>query len=161
MSPEIAIATPFDSNEVKSILTSEFRKRLDQLSPLQGGKEYAAFRAEYQVKIWVRRSGEPEPGRETLAWGNVSDVRKTLIAPKVVEPTDYSLARENDILVPGIDESLGEIPEWPDEESATLAESSFKSGEPNAERVDREMPLTIETGDGRGGKRTKKVRVAK
>jgi hypothetical protein len=45
-------------------------------------------------------------------------------------------------------------------ETETIADS-FKSDDPNKERVARDMPLTVETPDGKGGKTTKKVRVKK
>jgi hypothetical protein len=35
----------------------------------------------------------------------------------------------------------------------------YESKDPNEERVDRDMPLTVETGDGRGGKIRKKIKV--
>jgi hypothetical protein len=44
------------------------------------------------------------------------------------------------------------------EEVAELSDT-FKSKEPNVERVDRDMPLNVETTDGKGGKITKKVRI--
>ena len=46
------------------------------------------------------------------------------------------------------------------EEAETLESvSTFASRDPNEERVDRDMPLTVETTDGRGGKIRKKVKV--
>jgi hypothetical protein len=36
-------------------------------------------------------------------------------------------------------------------------ESDYESREPNVERVERGMPVTVESGDGTGGKRTRKV----
>ena len=68
---ETAINAPFDSNEVKDIACAEFRARLDQLSPIQGAKEYASFDLDFQVKIRVRRAGDTEAGKETLAWGSI------------------------------------------------------------------------------------------
>jgi len=47
----------------------------------------------------------------------------------------------------------GEKPEY-----ATMDEK-FVSAEPNKERVERGMPLNVETSDGKGGRITKKVRV--
>lgn len=37
--------------------------------------------------------------------------------------------------------------------------SRYDSKDPNEERVDRDMPLTVETTDGRGGRTRRKVRV--
>lgn len=107
---EVALNTPFDANEIKEIACQEFRKRLDGLSPLTGGKEYVAFSIDFSHKIRLRRAGEQDHEvRETLAWGHVG--------------------------------------------------SNFKSLDPNEERMERDMALTVETGDGRGGKIKKKVRV--
>jgi hypothetical protein len=69
--PEVAIAVPFDANEIKDILGEEFRKRLDQLGPLQGAKEYCWFAVNYQIQITLRRTGELATEKKTLAWGNI------------------------------------------------------------------------------------------
>jgi hypothetical protein len=123
MASEVALNVPFDSNEVKEIAVAEFRKRLDGLSPLTGGKEYASFTLDFQVTIKLRRAGESAvDGKETLAWGN---------------------------LVGGAG--------VPDVEATNI--SSFASQDPNEERVSRDMPLTVESGDGRGGKIRRKVKV--
>ena len=53
--------------------------------------------------------------------------------------------------------SKGESPYVTDE--ATFVSSTYESKDPNEERVDRDMALTVETGDGRGGKIRKKVKV--
>lgn len=39
------------------------------------------------------------------------------------------------------------------------ASVSYQSKDPNDERVDRDMPLTVEAGDGKGGKVLKKIRI--
>jgi hypothetical protein len=44
-------------------------------------------------------------------------------------------------------------------EQDSIADSKFVSKDPNEERVSRDMPLTVETTDGKGGKTRKKVRV--
>jgi hypothetical protein len=40
-----------------------------------------------------------------------------------------------------------------------VRQEEFVSQDPNEERLERDMPLSVETGDGRGGKIRKKVRV--
>lgn len=127
---ETALNVPFDSQEICDILVDEFRSRLRGLSPLQGGKQYAAFSAEFQVKIRLRRSGEqPQEGRETLAWGGATK-------PSAVILTSGAEGIET------VDET-----------------SKFESGDPNEERLERDMPLSVETGDGRGGRIIKKVKI--
>jgi hypothetical protein len=65
---EVAINLPFESNEIKDIVTHELRLRLDQLSPLMGAKEYAAFEIAYNVTIRLQRPGD-DSSKQTLAWG--------------------------------------------------------------------------------------------
>jgi hypothetical protein len=124
--PEVAVNLPFDSNEIKEIACAEFRKRLDQLGPLQGAKEYAHFELDYQVKIKLKRTGETTLPTETLAWGHV--VKGDAALGNVVEEADVSGAK-------------------------------FESKDPNEERQERGMALTVETTDGRGGKTRRKVHV--
>lgn len=129
---ETAINVPFDSNEVKDIVIAELRKRLDNLSPLSGGKEYTSFSVDFQVKIKLRRSGEaPHEARETLAWGNVAKG----------------------------DPSASDLDAVAAEMVAAEETSHFDSRDPNEERLARDMPLTVETGDGRGGRVRKKIKV--
>lgn len=45
-----------------------------------------------------------------------------------------------------------------DEWEGEIAEK-FTSQEPNVERMERDMPLTVESGDGRGGKVRRKVHI--
>lgn len=123
---EVAVNVPLDANEIKSIACEELRKRLDQLGPLQGGKEYARFDLSFQVNIRLYRTGETTAPKDTLAWGHVA---------------------------------AGEIDPDQPEERVDLVNSGFTSGDPNAERQARGMPLTVETTDGRGGKTRKKVNV--
>lgn len=130
--PEVALNLPFDSNEIKEIAVAEFKKRLDQLSPIQGTKEYAAFDLEFQVKIRVRRAGDPA-GKETLAWGKV-----------IKTAPDDSITSGQLDKVDEIDEIIGD---------------TFTAEDPNTERMGRDMPLTIETTDGRGGKTRRKARI--
>lgn len=126
---EVALNVPFEAGEIMHIVCEELQARMRGLSPLQGGKEYAAFSVDFQVKIRLRRAGEyPEQARETLAWGTASKGDNG--ATVTVEEMD--ILEEN---------------------------SHFESADPNEERVNRDMPLTVETGDGRGGKIRKKVRV--
>ena len=126
---EIAVATPFDSEEVKDIDVQDFRNRLINLCVLQGNKEYAYFELQFEVHIKLLRAGEEaQETKETLAWGDV----------KAGDPS----AADLDALA----------------QEAALVDT-FKSKEPNVERVDRDMPLNVETTDGKGGKITKKVRI--
>lgn len=130
---ETALNVPFDSTEVKEIAVAEFRKRLDGLSPLSGGKEYAAFSIDFEVKIRLRRAGEqPHEAKETLAWGKVEK---------------------------GGMPSAADLDAVAKEAIAAQETSHFESKDPNEERIARDMPLTVESGDGRGGKVRKKVRV--
>lgn len=127
--PEVAINVPFESNEVKDILCQEFRKRLDGLGPLQGAKEYGAFSADFQVKIKLRRTGEI-----------VTDAKETMA---------WGQASKGVILQPVLGEEL---------ETAEEA-SHFDSRDPNEERQARDMPLTVEGSDGKGGRARRKVKV--
>jgi hypothetical protein len=136
---ETAINVPFDSNEVKDIVIAELRKRLDNLSPLTGGKEYVSFSVDFQVKIKLRRSGEaPHEERETLAWGGITR-GVTMESIEAVEEQVNGRPAEGT-------------------ETAELS-SSLDSRDPNEERLARDMPLTVETGDGRGGRVRRKVKV--
>ena len=51
---EKALAVPFESAEIIDILCDEFRKRLMQNCHLQGGKEYASFKASFDVNMTLR-----------------------------------------------------------------------------------------------------------
>lgn len=129
MASETAVNVPFEASEICHIISEELQTRMRGLSPLQGGKEYAAFSADFQVKIRLRRAGEaPQQARETLAWGTVHSVNPTEI--------------------------------FPVEEAVIVEESShYDSKDPNEERQDRNMLMTVESGDGRGGKIRRKVKV--
>lgn len=121
---EKALPIPFESSEIIDILCAEFRARLGQNCHLQGGKEYASFRATFDVTMTLRSiSGVVA---ETIAWAK-----------------------------PYRDEKV------PDTTGAVTTEikspiTTFESGDPNAERMKRGMPLTVT--DKRGNKR--KVRVS-
>ena len=124
---EIAVNTPFDSGEIKDIACEEFRRRLDGLGPLQGAKEYASFEIGFNVNIRLWRTGDTALAKDTLAWGTVS-------------------------------QGQGETQNHPPaDETITVLNSGFESGDPNKERQDRGMPLTVESSDGRGGKIRKRV----
>lgn len=127
---ETAINVPFEASEICHIASEELQTRLRGLSPLQGGKEYAAFSIDFELKIRLRRAGESDgDARETLAWGNAMSPNTTVLSV-------------------------------PAEELVTAEEiSHFDSKEPNEERVSRDMPLTVETKDGKGGKIRRKVKV--
>lgn len=127
--PEVAINIPFEAGEVIDVILDELKTRLRGLSPLQGNKEYAAFSADFHLKIRLRRSGETVVDeKETLAWGKTS-----------AGDTGESFSAD---------------------ELQTAEESShFESRDPNEERQARDMPLTVEGSDGKGGKARRKVRV--
>ena len=129
MPVEIAVATPFDSTEICEIAVEEFRKRLAGLGPLQNGKQYAHFELQFEVHIKLLRAGEE--AQET----------KETLAWGDVKAGDPSAADLDSVA-----------------QEAALVDT-FKSKEPNVERVDRDMPLNVETTDGKGGKITKKVRI--
>ena len=141
--PEIAINVPFEAGEVIDVILDEFKTRMRGLSPLQGNKEYAAFSADFQVKLRLRRSGEtPTDAKETLAWGKaeMGDVTPQG-EPGPLDPFEAGARLGNDELV-------------------TVEHTShFESRDPNVERQARDMPLTVEGNDGKGGKARRKVRV--
>lgn len=129
MASEVAVNVPFEASEICHIVSEELQTRMRGLSPLQGGKEYVAFSIDFQVKIKLRRAGEAP-----------QEARDTLA---------WGNAAKGD---------TGES--FPVEELVTAEETShFDSKDPNEERVSREMPLTVESGDGRGGKIRRKVKV--
>jgi hypothetical protein len=127
--PEKALAVPLCSTEIIEVLCEQFRRRLNQLSPLQGNKEYAAFDVHFEHSIKLYRMGANGGGtRDTLAWGDVKE---------------------------------GEIPD--EHICEELVESAdYKSGtDVNGVRMEHSLPLTVEVGDGKGGKHRKKVNVKK
>ena len=126
---ETAVNVPLEAGEIIHIIAEELQARLRGLSPLSQSKEYAAFSVEYQVKIRLRRTGETK-----------TDERETLAWGTIKRATTVHPCPLRSRFC--IDES-----------------STYESKDPNEERVDRDMPLTIETGDGRGGKIRKKVKV--
>lgn len=126
---EVAVNVPFDSNEIKEITTQELRKRLDSLGPLQGAKEYVAFSVNFNVTVRLRRAGEMDEEKQTLAWGSAE-------RGKIHEPVTGEQV-----------------------EDIVAANSSFESGDPNQERQARGMPLTVESKDGRGNVTRRKVTV--
>lgn len=130
---EIAVNVPFEAGEIVQIVSDELKSRMSKLSPLQGSKEYTAFSVDFQVKIKLRRSGEaPHEARETLAWGKVEK---------------GGLPSADDL-----DAVAAEV-------VAADETSHFDSRDPNEERMARDMPLTVESGDGKGGKVRRKVKV--
>ena len=126
---EVAINVPFTSAEIKDITCAELRKRLDQLSPLMGAKEYASFHVEFNVKVRVLRPGDTGAGKETLAWGHTG----------AVIPSRDALNQQA--------------------EDAAIEGDKFDSGDPNTERMERGMEMTVESPDGKGGKQRRKVRI--
>ena len=124
MSQEIAIATPFEANEIIDIACEEFRKRLTGLTPLHSAKEYAGFEIKFshEISLYGLSFGGD---KQTLAWGG---------------------------------EKHGVTTGKPD---ATISDGgTFKSENPNTERMARDMPLTVEYADGKGHKQRKKVKIA-
>ena len=126
---EVAINAPLDSEEIKTIIGQELKKILDGICFLQMAKEYASFSAVFNVAITLRRVGEVEGPKETLAWGG----------------TERGLIHES---LPD-----GQI------EAKMVESHTFHSGDPNEERETRGMALTVETRDGRGNIVRKKVNV--
>ena len=126
---DVALNVPFDSGEIIHIVAEELMSRMMQLSPLQGSKEYVAFSAEFQVKITLRRAGEQE-----------HEAKETL-AWGNVKKGDPSAADLDAVA-----------------EEAEIA-SRFESRDPNEERQVRDMPMTVESGDGKGGRVRRKVKV--
>ena len=122
--PERALAVPFESSEIIDILCAEFRKRLAANCHLQGGKEYASFRASFDVGLTLR--GTSGITVDTIAWD------KPYREPKVEGTVEGATV------------------------NASIPADTYQSGEPNAERMARGMPLTVT--DKRGNKR--KVRVS-
>lgn len=129
MPSEIALNVPFDAGEIIQIVGDELQNRMRQLSPLSGSKEYASFSVEFQVKIRLRRSGEQE-----------HEARETL-AWGSVKKGDPSAADLDAVA-----------------EEAEIA-SRFESRDPNDERMARDMSMTVESGDGKGGRVRRKVKV--
>jgi hypothetical protein len=121
---EKALAVPFEASEVIDILCDEFRARLGANCHLQGRREYASFKAHFDVGITLRSVAGVSV--DTIAWD------KPYRDPKV-EGTEEG---ETVMVSPPV--------------------SEYVSGEPNAERMKRGMPLTVT--DKRGNKR--KVRVS-
>lgn len=127
--PEVAINIPFESQEVIDIILDELKTRLRGLSPLTGAKEYVAFSVDFQVKIRLRRSGE-----------TVVDEKETLAWGNTSAGDVGTVLQLEDLIA--ADEA-----------------SHFESRDPNEERIARDMPLTVEGNDGKGGKARRKVRV--
>src|SRR5271156_1800613 len=114
---DTALNVPFEASEIMHIICDELKTRMGTLSPLQGGKEYSWFLVEFQVHIRLRRAGEEMAvAKDTLAWGKVEK---------------------------------GELPRGSDidtvrRELVTADEiSQFESKDPNDERMDRDMPMTV------------------
>src|SRR5580692_5553885 len=63
---EKALAIPFESPEIVDILCAEFRKRLEANCHLQGQKEYASFRAHFDIGLTLR--GVSGITVDTVAW---------------------------------------------------------------------------------------------
>jgi hypothetical protein len=124
---EVALALPFDANEVKDIACQEFRKRLDGLSPLMGTKEYSKFKLYFEIKIDLDRLGAATAPTSTLAWGEAVGVR--------------------------------EVPGEVEQESAAVTGETFETKDPNDERLERDMPLVIETTNGKGVTGRRKARI--
>ena len=120
---EKALPVPLESAEILEIVSQELKKRLQSLSPLQCGKEYAGFDITFNHTIKLYRVGAEAGSKETLAWGSAhgGDITGE---PEVIEDA-----------------------------------SAFKSGtDVNQVREEHDLPLTVETSDGKGGKIRKKVR---
>ena len=125
MPTEKALPVPFNTDEIIEIAVAEFKKRLTQQSPLYSGKEYASFKLSYNVRIELRSKGGELTN--TLAWGE----KEQSHVPEGIDPTTAPA------------------------EVVTLSDDPFESAEPNVERMNRSMPLTVM--DKKGG--TRKVHV--
>jgi hypothetical protein len=126
---ETAIAVPFDSGEIKEIAIQEFRKRLDQLSPLNGAKEYGAFEIDFAHTIRLHRtSGIDNIDKQTLAWGHVEG------------------GKIDDVPVAEL-------------EVVKVEETYKSDPDVNGERLKHGMPLTVESKDGKGNMIRKRVKV--
>jgi hypothetical protein len=124
MAAERALAVPFEAGEIIDILCQEFRTRLGANCTLQGRREYASFKASFDVKMTLRTvAGEAV---ETIVWAK----------PYRDEKVEGTTGAQTITVEPPV--------------------SEYASGEPNAERMRRGMPLTVT--DKRGNKR--KVRVS-
>jgi hypothetical protein len=120
---EKALAVPFEAGEIIDILCQEFRTRLGANCTLQGRREYASFKASFDVKMTLRTvAGEAV---ETIVWAKPYRDEK-------VEGTEGETV------------------------TTDIPPSEYISAEPNAERMKRGMPLTVQ--DKRGNRR--KVRVS-
>ena len=123
---ERALATPFDTEEIIEISVQEFRRRLKNLSPLQGMKQYAGFELSFHTDVKLFGMATNGGGtKETLAWGTLA--KGDMQADAADAASDASM-HKSDVDV-------------------------------NEERLAHDLPLTVEHGDGKGGKITKKVRV--
>ena len=71
MPGEVAIAAPFDVEEIIEVATKEFRSRMRGLSPLQQGKQYAGFKLAFNVAITLASWSDEK--KQTLAWGSVEE----------------------------------------------------------------------------------------
>src|SRR5208282_1706612 len=69
MPSEVAIAAPFESEEIIEIAVREFRDRLRGLCPLQGAKQYAGFKIAFNHAITLCSWSDTD--KKTLAWGSV------------------------------------------------------------------------------------------
>jgi hypothetical protein len=128
---ETAISVPFDSGEIKEIAVAEFKKRLDQLSPLSGAKEYGAFEIDFAHTIRLHRtSGIDTVDKQTLAWGHVEGGK------------------------------IDDAPADEVEKIVALHETYKSDPDVNGERLKHQMPLTVESRDGKGNMVRKRVKVA-
>jgi hypothetical protein len=120
------LAVHFAADEICEIAVAEFTKRLTQLSPLQGGKEYGAFEIDFAHTIRLRRTLGID--KQTLAWGHVEG---------------------------------GKIDDVPVAELEVVrVEETYKSDpDVNGERLKHNLPLTVESKDGKGNMVRKRVKV--
>ena len=95
---EKALAIPFESPEIVDILCAEFRKRLEANCHLQGQKEYASFRASFDISLTLRTvSGI---SADTIAWAKpyrdpqVPDTEGEAVTAEI-PPSEYVSAAPN------------------------------------------------------------------
>ncbi len=126
---ETALAVPFASDEICEIAVLEFRKRLAGLSPLQGGKEYGAFEIDFAHTIRLHRTS------------GIDNIDKQTLAWGHVEG--------------------GKIDDVPAAELEVIVVKDPYKSDPdvNGERLAHNLPLTVESKDGKGNMIRKRVKV--
>ncbi len=126
---ETALAVPFAADEICEIAVAEFKKRLAGLSPLQGAKEYGAFEIDFAHTIRLHRTS------------GIDNIDKQTLAWGHVEG--------------------GKIDDVPAAELEVIVVKDPYKSDPdvNGERLAHNLPLTVESKDGKGNMIRKRVKV--